>query len=167
MPIIKASYDPTTRTVAVQETGQATPSGYKDIGTFHHPDENYPDSYVIFHGVRDLLYLTKTDGTAGFFPDNITDMQSIIIDSKLPPVIPLTGIVLKKPDSPIEVELTHQLVIEYVPGTATDKSTVYTSDNEEVATVSQTGLVTGVAAGTAKITAKSGKFTSETEVTVE
>lgn len=167
MPIIKASYDPDTRTVAVQESGQTTPAGYTDIGTFHHPDETYPDSYVIFHGVRDLLYFVKTDGTAGFFPDNITDMQSITIDSRLPPVIPLTGIVLQEPDSPIAVEATHQLVIEYVPGTATDKTTVYTSDNEEVATVSETGLVTGVAAGTAIITAKSGKYSSVARVTIE
>lgn len=52
-------------------------------------------------------------------------------------------------------------------GTAGTLGTVtFTSSNPQVATVSSTGLVTGVAAGTAMITAASGSVTGTTTVTV-
>lgn len=47
---------------------------------------------------------------------------------------------------------THQLEATVSPENATDKSVSFTSDNEEVATVSGDGLVTAVEEGTANVT---------------
>lgn len=53
------------------------------------------------------------------------------------------------------------------PENATDKTVTWTSSNESVATVDSTGKVTGVAAGTATITAKAGEKTAAVDVTVK
>lgn len=62
----------------------------------------------------------------------------------------LTDIVLQ-PTATIGTGTTLQLVTEMIPETATNKYS-WASDNESVATVSATGLVRGISAGTARIT---------------
>ncbi|MDE7097202.1 MAG: Ig-like domain-containing protein, partial [Muribaculaceae bacterium] len=52
------------------------------------------------------------------------------------------------------------------PSNATEQTVTWTSDNEAVATVDQTGKVTAVKAGTAVITAKAGEKTATCTVTV-
>lgn len=59
------------------------------------------------------------------------------------------------------------LTAEVSPADATDKTVTWTSSNESVATVDSTGKVTGVAAGTATITAKAGEKTAAVDVTVK
>ena len=56
----------------------------------------------------------------------------------------------------------------YSDGSSKDlsSSATWTSSNSNVATVSTSGLVTGVASGAASITAKSGTFTSSAAITV-
>src|SRR5258708_16536272 len=56
----------------------------------------------------------------------------------------------------------------YSDGSSKDlsSSATWTSSNSNVATVSTSGVVTGVASGTATITAKSGTFTSSAAITV-
>lgn len=80
MPTLYASFKQDTGEVDVKTTNAAG-EGFVAIGSFTHPDETYPDSYVIYHGVRDLLYKRKASNPSqvGFWPDNITDMQSITI----------------------------------------------------------------------------------------
>ena len=51
------------------------------------------------------------------------------------------------------VGATTQLVATVLPDSTTDKTVLWTSDNEEVATVDSTGCVTAIASGTATITA--------------
>lgn len=64
---------------------------------------------------------------------------------------------------------TYQLTATVTPETAADKSVVWNSDNENVATVDKNGLVTAVSAGSANITVKStdGGFSVSCAVTVE
>ena len=63
---------------------------------------------------------------------------------------------------------TKQLTATVAPENATDKSVTWSSSDEQVATVSDTGLVTAVADGTATITVTTtdGSFTDTCEVTV-
>ncbi len=78
--------------------------------------------------------------------------------------VKVTGITLG-PDAPsVEAGKTVQLTTAVAPDNATDKSVTYASKNEAVATVSDTGLVTGVKAGTADITvtAKDGSGVTAT-----
>src|SRR5699024_7229203 len=65
---------------------------------------------------------------------------------------------------------TQQISSEVEPTNADDKTLIYTSDNEPVATVDDSGLITAVKAGNATITVKSNdntKATAKVSVTVE
>ena len=81
MPTLKVVYKASTKEARVLDSGAATPSGFTAVGTFAHPDATYPDSVVIYHGVRDLLYKRSAANPANtaMFPDNITNMHEISI----------------------------------------------------------------------------------------
>ena len=81
MPTLKVVYKASTKEARVLDSGTATPSGFVAVGTFAHPDATYPDSVVIYHGVRDLLYKRSAANPANtaMFPNNITNMQEISI----------------------------------------------------------------------------------------
>lgn len=81
MPTLKVVYRLSTKEAQVLDAATATPGGFVDVGTFVHPDATYPDSKVIYHGVRDLLYLRSAANPANpaMFPDNINNMQEIAI----------------------------------------------------------------------------------------
>lgn len=87
MPTLKVGFNKTTNVATVLDAGGSIPAGSVEVGTFVHPDATYPDSLVIYHGVRDLLYKrsAKDPSKAGFWPNNIVDMQSISIDMKATP----------------------------------------------------------------------------------
>ena len=69
-------------------------------------------------------------------------------------LIPVAGIALNKKSTDIEAGQTETLSLATVlPDYATDKSVTWTSSDEAVATVDQTGKVTAVAIGNAVITA--------------
>lgn len=73
-----------------------------------------------------------------------------------------------KSSTSIKVGGTETLVPIFTPANATNKSVTWESSNNEVATVDDNGTVTGVAVGTATITATTleGGHTAECEVTV-
>ncbi|WP_370452882.1 Ig domain-containing protein [Pantoea sp. Bo_2] len=66
----------------------------------------------------------------------------------------VTGVTLDKTTLSVAVGASSDaLVATVAPATATNKAVTWASDNEKVATVAD-GVVTGVKAGTANITAK-------------
>lgn len=81
MPTLKIAFNKTTNVATVLDSGGSVPVGSVEVGTFVHPDATYPDSLVIYHGVRDLLYKrsAKNPAEEGFWPNNIVDMQSVTI----------------------------------------------------------------------------------------
>ena len=82
--------------------------------------------------------------------------------------VPATGVTVTPATTSVVVGATRQLTGAVLPTDATDNSGTWTTSDATKATVSSTGLVTGVAAGTATITFKSndGNFTGTTAVTV-
>ena len=84
MPELKVAFNKDTYVATVLDASGSVPSGSVNVGNFNHPDETYPDSYVIYHGVRELLYKRSEldPEQPGFWPDNITDMQRVTIDNK-------------------------------------------------------------------------------------
>ncbi len=65
------------------------------------------------------------------------------------------------------VDSTIKLTATVSPADATDSAVTWSSDNEEVAKVDSNGVVTGVKAGKATITAKAGEKSATVEITVK
>ena len=68
-------------------------------------------------------------------------------------------------ETDVEVGKTITLTAKVSPENATNKTVTWTSSDTAFATVDSTGKVTGVAAGTVKITAKAGEKTAAVDVT--
>lgn len=85
-----------------------------------------------------------------------------------PSPIAVTGVVLNPESSSVEIGSTVQLSETVSPVDASDKSVTFSSSDELVATVDSSGLVTGVAEGTATITVTTndGTFTDTSNITV-
>lgn len=82
MPSLKVAFNKDTGIATVLDASGSIPSGSVEVGTFVHPDATYPDSLVIYHGVRDILYKRSAADPSekGFWPDNINSMQAVSID---------------------------------------------------------------------------------------
>lgn len=77
----------------------------------------------------------------------------------------VTGVTLNKETASISVGGTETLAATVIPSNATDKTVTWSSDDEDVTTVAN-GVVTGVSAGTATITATASGKTATCEITV-
>jgi hypothetical protein len=76
--------------------------------------------------------------------------------------VPVTGVTLAPTTSSVNVGGTAQLTATVAPSNATNTNVTWSSSNTAIATVSSTGLVTGVVAGNATITVTTadGAFTA-------
>ena len=74
----------------------------------------------------------------------------------------VTGVTLDPTSATLTVGGTETLTATVAPEDATNKSVTWASDNTDVATVDESGLVTAVAAGTATITATATNGTDDT-----
>ena len=81
----------------------------------------------------------------------------------------VTGVSLNKNSTTISVGSTETLTATVSPNNATNKSITWTTSNSSIATVNSTGVVSGVAAGTATITVRTvdGSYTATCTVTVQ
>jgi len=84
-------------------------------------------------------------------------------------IVKVTGVLLGQNELALKEGETTTLVATTVPANATNQVFTWQSDNTSVATVSDSGVVTAVVAGTATITVTSteGGFTATCKVTVE
>ena len=85
---------------------------------------------------------TAVDGSG------VTATCKVTVSPKL-----VTSVTLNKNELTIEKSFTAQLAATVAPDDADDLGLIWTSDNEEVATVDENGLVTAVSVGEANITA--------------
>lgn len=81
--------------------------------------------------------------------------------------VPVTDINVQIDKAELEIGQTAQITSTVAPEDATDKAVTYTSGDDKIATVDDKGVVTAVAAGTVKITVKSGDVTKDISVTVK
>ena len=97
---------------------------------------------------------------------NVTEKTATFYDGTY--VVPVTGVSLNESSITLDVGGNQTLTATVTPENATNKKVRWTSDNETVATVSEDGVVTAVAGGTAVITATThdGLFTASCTVTV-
>ena len=102
-------------------------------------------------------------------PSGYANIYSLVftVEVQLGP-IEVTGVSLNKDTTSIPAESTETLVATVLPENATDKSVIWSTSNPDVATVSNNGVVTAVAPGTAAIsvTTTDGGFVESCTVTV-
>ena len=97
-----------------------------------------------------------------------TTQQRLLLQKR---VATANGITLSQKTATIKVGATKQVTVSANPTNASDASavvsaTTFSSSDGAVATVANDGTITGVAVGSATITATSGAFTAEVAVTV-
>ena len=82
--------------------------------------------------------------------------------------VAVTGVSLSPSTASVNKSATQQLSATIAPSNASNQTVTWSSNNTAVATVNASGLVTGVAAGTAVITAttQDGGFTATSTITV-
>ena len=97
---------------------------------------------------------------------NVTEKTVTVYDGTY--VVPVTGVSLDESSITLDVGGNQTLTATVTPEDATNKKVRWSSDNEAVAAVSEDGVVTAVAGGTAVITATThdGFFTASCTVTV-
>ena len=83
--------------------------------------------------------------------------------------IPVTGVTMDEKSVTMLAGKTHQLTATVAPEDASNQNVEWSSDDEDVATVDENGLVTAVSTGNATITVttEDGGFTDTCDVTVE
>lgn len=142
-----------TRRVLLESNANAAPAAiggaYTNLGTFEHDNEEeestglngmqgLADNHVVYHHVQDVLY-----------KEGIQDMQSVKIYIDRPRSISIgagtLNVAVGADSAPLAVTAT--------PAGATDKEVTFSSSDETKATVNEQGVVHGVAAGNAVITA--------------
>lgn len=103
--------------------------------------------------------IVSDEMTTAAVPHMVNDMTNLSV------VVPVTGISLNKNETTIARGGTEQLTATVEPE-GTGSTVAWSSDNEKVATVDETGLVTAVGKGTANISATAGGQSASCKVTV-
>ena len=80
--------------------------------------------------------------------------------------IPAEKVSLDKTTVDLKKDGTHKLVVTVAPENSTDKTVLFQSSNDNVATVSNDGVITAVGGGTATITVRVGEKTATCKVNV-
>ncbi len=139
-------------------------------------DANYKMAAVNNNNVeqdRGMLYNTTNSCFGGYALSNInatgyTGILLFVRESDIP-VVAVTGVSLDKSELSLSEGGKYTLTATITPSDATNQNVTWSSDNTTVATVSDSGVVTAVAEGTANITVttEDGGHTATCTVTVE
>jgi hypothetical protein len=99
---------------------------------------------------------------------NVTLQAATLVESTGGTTVNVTGVSVNPTSASIAVSGTQQLTATVAPANATNQNVTWSSSNTGIATVSSTGLVTGVAAGNATITVttQDGAKTATSAITV-
>lgn len=163
--------DPTSIEDEVGATGTLTvtvePSDATDK-TYTIVSEDETIATVDNTGVWELVAEGTTTFTVTTTDGSFTATVDVVVNAPEPEVVTVTGVELDNETLEVETGATGTLVATVSPDDATDKSVAWTSSDETIATVDSEGVVTGVLAGTADITATTtdGAFTAVCAVTV-
>lgn len=140
--------------------------------------ENATDKTLVWKSDDESVAIVDKDGLViavkGGFETIISaatpkgDVKAICKVTVEKKVVPVSGITIDKESLQMKVGETYHLTATVSPEDATDKSVVWKSEDESIATVDQEGLVTAVKGGSkTMITATSGDFSASCAVTIE
>ena len=164
VPVTSISLDKTTLALAEQDTYQLTATVKPDNAT---------DKTVTWSTANAAIATVSDNGLVTAFAEGTTTITAkagdktatctVTVSKK---VIPVTSVSLNKTSLALTEQETFQLSATVSPDNATDKTVTWSTANAAIATVSENGLVTAVAEGSATITAKAGDKTATCAVTV-
>lgn len=98
--------------------------------------------------------------------DGITSSIKIAVVEKKDDNIEVTDIEIANHEDEVKVDETLSLTATVLPSDATNATVTYKSSNEKIATVSSSGEVKGISAGTVIITITAGKITKKETIKV-
>lgn len=122
--------------------------------------QDYSANIDTIFGTHDVFFKYAGTGTQNLFDIDYFNFEYGIY--------PVEGVTLDQTTLTLKETFSKQLIASVIPKYAYDKRIEWTSDNPDVATVSDTGVVTGVTVGEATITATTvdGGFTAQSHVNV-
>lgn len=146
---------------AVNDSHETSEDGFKEVN---------PDTVFNAGGLRNSnIYFARYNSARDSADMSVDDfLKQVIYDpsqldtiadagtdpnGNTPAPVAVTGVTLDKPTASVAVGATVQLTATVAPANADNKSVTFKSSDETVATVDNTGKVTGVKAGSADITA--------------
>lgn len=117
------------------------------------------------YGVTFSVTYSISDEIYTYTITNVVADHTIIVSAGQ--VVPVTGVSLDKATDTVEVGYTTTLTVTVAPSNASNKNVTWSTSSSSIATVSG-GVVTGVAAGTARITVTTvdGGYTAYCDITV-
>ena len=165
--------DPLPARVYFQLTG-LRPTGTAGLSQVTDPTDPYYNWYWYSPTETTVASLRNTyNPTVNFATTTANGTAKVVInaDEYSPATLNVgyvEGITLNKASTTINVGATETLTATVTPAAAVNKNVTWTSSNTSVATVSSSGVVTGVGRGTATITATTvdGGYTASCTVTV-
>ncbi|MDR1583688.1 MAG: Ig-like domain-containing protein [Prevotellaceae bacterium] len=147
--------EPGSRLQLVATQGPANTTNYHPVWTSSKPEVVTVDDGLIFAESAGTSIITITSG-------NISQSVEVLVTD------PLSSITIE-PNELLhlkEIGNTQQLTATPVPEITKDYNPVWTSSDENVVTVSETGFVTAIDIGTAKIIVASGNISDTVDVKV-
>ncbi|GAB6395462.1 MAG: T9SS C-terminal target domain-containing protein [Bacteroidales bacterium] len=159
---------------SVTSIGNEAFSGCSGLTEIHSQNPTPPSvGSDAFFGVNQTtkLYVPEGFSQTYWLADGWSVFTNIIEEDSEPEPQPVyvTDVTLDKTSLTLETDSTSQLMATIAPADATNKAVNWSSSNTGIATVSNSGLVTAVAAGSATITVttEDGSKTATCTVTVE
>ena len=143
---------------------------HSSLGSWSSGGTGWPDDYMDYDGGGTFTWSgtpaasVTLSGTQG---DGFYSISSIVFTIE-DPTVAVTSVTLDKTEAALNIGESVTLTATVAPDDATDKTVTWTSSDATVATVSDEGVVTAVAAGTATITVTTtdGAKTATCTVTV-
>lgn len=126
---------------------------------------------VLSSDVLNGSFVSRSDGKVYAKGREVDGVTQTVFENYIFPAattIPVTGVVLTPSTADIAASGTQQLTATISPSNASNTSVTYASSDTSIATVDNSGLVTGVVAGSATITVTTadGGYTDICDVTV-
>ena len=164
IPVTAITLNKTSLALAEQETFQLSASVSPDNATDKTVTWSSSNTSVATVSNNGLVTAVKEGSTTITAKAGDKTATCTVTVSKK--VIPVTAITLNKTSLALTEQESFQLSAAVSPDDATDKTVTWSSSNTSVATVSQNGLVTAIAVGSATITATAGEKKATCTVTV-
>lgn len=158
--------------LTLDKTSLNLTKGQSEKITATYAPSNTTDSTAItYRSSNSAVATVSNDGTitavASGSATITATMGSLTASCQVTVTVPMTKITLNTTALSLIKGKTAQLQVTCTPVDTTDsKAVTYTSSNQAIATVSSTGVITGIAVGSATITAKVGAYTATCVVTV-